>query len=321
DSGAGIALDDQQAIFEPFRQVGDRLHHGEGTGLGLSISSHLVELMGGKLQVISPLAREFEEKEGPGSRFFFTLQVPILHDARGEDSDLSGQIITGYISLEDPGKKQTILVVDDIASNRAVLRDILQAVGFIVYESEDGQNIVNVCRAVRPDLILIDLLMPGTNGLTAGLQVKRDKDLAYIPMIAISALVTERKGLQRQCVAHGFRDVLGKPCSVRKLLETLAKHLPITLRYDEKKEVTDPEDYIVPLPAVLDELAALVEIGDIKRISQKITELCAMDAGRYSVFCHHLKKYFDEFQFTGLLNFIAANRSKKLCQENKMQYS
>ncbi|WPD22261.1 MAG: PAS domain S-box protein [Candidatus Electrothrix scaldis] len=321
DSGTGIALDDQKTIFEPFRQVGDRLHHGEGTGLGLSISSHLVELMGGELQVMSPLAREIEENEGPGSRFFFTLQVPILHDARGEDSAISQQIITGYISLDKPGKRQKILVVDDIASNRAVLRDILQAVGFVVHESEDGHEIVNVCQAVRPDLILIDLLMPGTDGLAAGLQIKNNKDLVHIPLIAISALMTERKGLQQQCVEHGFRDVIGKPCSVRKLLETLERHLPINLIYDEKKEGADPEDCIVPSPAVLDELATLVEMGDINGISQKIAELCTKDAGRYAVFCSYLKKYFDEFQFTGLLNFIAASRSKKLCQEIKMQYS
>lgn len=77
----------------------------------------------------------------------------------------------------------------------------------------------------------------------------------------------------------------------------------------------------MPLSEVLDELIALVEIGDIDGISRKIKEICEMDSGRYSVLCSHLRKYFDEFQFTGLLNFIAANRSRELCNPNKTQYS
>ena len=72
---------------------------------------------------------------------------------------------------------------------------------------------------------------------------------------------------------------------------------------------------------ILDELVVLVEIGDVNGIGKKIQEICEMDSEKYSVFCSHLRKYFDEFQFTGLLNFIAANRSRNLCNPNKTQYS
>jgi PAS domain S-box-containing protein len=318
DSGPGIAPEDQKIIFEPFRQVGERLHHSEGTGLGLSISYQLVHLMGGDLQLISPLGREVTGCEGPGSRFFFTLEVPVLHN---ETSDSFQPPVTGYISLEESGRKQQVLVVDDTPSNRAVLRDILESVGFVVHEVMDGDEVTEICRAVHPDIILMDLLMPGTDGLTAGLRVKQQKDVANIPMIAVSALVTETNGLRQQCLEHGFSDVIGKPCSAGKLLETLARHLPIRLIYDEKKETVIQQDCIMPLPEVLDELVGLVEIGDINGISRKIKEICEMDSERYSVFCSHLRKYFDELQFTGLLNFIAANRSRELCNPNKTQYS
>lgn len=144
-------------------------------------------------------------------------------------------MVTGYTSLEESGRQQRILVVDDAPSNRAVLRDILESVGFVVHEVKDGDKVTESCRAVQPDMILMDLLMPGTDGLTAALQVKQQKDAAHIPIIAVSALVTETNGLRQKCLEHGFSAVIGKPCSAVKLLETLAKHLPIVLKYGEKK--------------------------------------------------------------------------------------
>lgn len=321
DSGPGIAPEDQEIIFEPFRQVGERLHHSEGTGLGLSISSQLVHLMGGDLQLLSPLGREVTGCEGPGSRFFFTLEVPFLHN---ETSDPFQSPVTGYISLEESGRKQQILVVDDAPSNRAVLRDILESVGFVVYEVKDGEKIVERCKAVQPDILLMDLPIPARSAqevLQAGFQIKQHKDLAHIPMIALATLVTEERALRQQCLEHGFCDVVGKPYSARKLFETMATHLSVKLIYGGKKETVIPEDCIMPLSEVLDELVVLVEIGDINGIGTKIQEICEMDSGKYSVFCNHLRKYFDEFQFTELLNFIAANRSKELCNPNKTQYS
>ncbi|RWX47024.1 PAS domain S-box-containing protein [Candidatus Electrothrix aarhusensis] len=321
DSGSGIALEDQKIIFEPFRQVGERLHHSEGTGLGLSISSQLVHLMGGgDLQLISPREKKPTGCEGPGSRFFFTLEVPVLHNATLSNSDPRQQIVTSYTSLEESGRKQQVLVIDETPSNRAVLRDILQAVGFVVHEVKDGEKIVESCRAVQPDILLMDLPIPAKEVLLTGLQIKQHKNLAHIPIIALSALVTEERGLRQQCLDHGFSDVVGKPYSARKLFEIMAVHLPIRLTYDGKKEPAIVDDCIMPLSKVLDELVTLVEIGDINGISKKIKEICEMDSGRYFVFCGHLRKYFDEFQFTGLLNFIAANRSRELCNPNKTQY-
>jgi len=336
DSGPGIAPEDQKIIFEPFRQVGERLHHSEGTGLGLSISAQLVGLMGGDLQLISPLGRAAVGCEGPGSRFFFTLEVPVLHNANISNSDQFQQFVTGYTSLEESGRKQRVLLIDETPSHRAVLRDILQAVGFVVHEVKDSQKIVESCRAVQPDILLMDLPTPTISTkfarpaifgrpaqevLQAGLQIKQHKDLAHIPIIALSALATEERALRQQCLKHGFCDVVGKPYSARKLFETMAAQLPVTLIYGGKKETVIREDCIMPLAKILDELVILVEIGDINGIGKKIQEICEMDSGRYSVFCGHLRKYFDEFQFTGLLNFIAANRSRDLCNPSKTQSS
>lgn len=322
DSGPGIGKEDQEAIFEPFRQVGDRLHHAEGTGLGLSISCRLVMLMGGDLQLVSPVTREQAGCEGAGSRFSFTLEVPILQNEIFSSPDLSRQQVSGYTCTvpEESSGKQRILVVDDVPSNRAVLRDILEAVNFIVQEAEDGKSILKSCQHSQPDLILMDLIMPETDGLTAALQIRQDKDFAHIPIIAVSALVTEKNSLRQQCLEHGFSDVLGKPCSAGNLLEMIAKYLPIRLIYGEKEDSAGREDCLLPPSEMLDELLVLVEIGDINGINSKINEIREIDSGRYTVFCTHCRKYSDEFQFTGLLKFISVKRSKELCNPNKTQY-
>ncbi len=319
DSGSGIAPEDQEIIFEPFRQVGERLHHSEGTGLGLSISAQLVHLMGGNLQLISPVEKKITGCREPGSCFSFTLEVPALRHESVNNAKNHQQTITGYTSHGDSGKKQQVLVVDETPSNRAVLRDILQSIGFVVHEVKDSTRIIENCRTVQPDILLMDLPMPLTDSLRTGRWITHHNDLAHIPMIALSSLATEENGLCQQCLEHGFSDFIGKPYSANKLLETMATHLPVTLLYSEEQEHPILKDCITPRSEVLNELVTLVEIGDINGIRQKIKAICEMDVGRYSVFCSHLRKYFDEFQFTGLLQFIAANRSTTLCKSNKTQ--
>jgi PAS domain S-box-containing protein len=320
DSGPGIAPEDQKIIFEPFRQVGERLHHSEGTGLGLSISAQLVQLMGGNLHVTSPVEKESTGGEGPGSCFSFTLEVPVLHNESMSNTENQQQTVTGYTSHYTPEKKQQVLVVDETPFNRAVLRDILQSVGFVVHEVEDNKKIIAQCRDVRPDILLMDLSMPLADSLRTGLLLMRHNDLAHIPMVALSSLAIEEKNLRQQCVEHGFKDFIEKPYSANKLLETMAKLLPITLKYSHKTKQPPPKDCVLPVPEILDELVGLVEIGDINGISKKIKKICEMDAGKYAVFCSHLRKYFDEFQFTKLLHFIAANRNRTVCNPNKTQY-
>ncbi len=319
DSGPGIAPEDQKIIFEPFRQVGDRLHHSEGTGLGLSISAQLVHLMGGTLQLTSPVEKESTGSEGPGSCFFFTLEVPTLHDEQFNNRENQQQTIIGYTSHDDSEKKQQVLVVDDTPSNRAVLRDILQSVGFIVHEVKDDKRVIENCLAVQPDILLMDLPMPLADTLHTGRKIAHHNDLSHIPMIALSSFATEKNDLCQQCLQHGFCDFIGKPYSANTLLETMATHLPITLLYSEEKEQVVLENCIMPPPEVLDELVDLIEIGDIKAIKEKTNNISKGAPGKYSVFCNHVKKYSDEFQFTGLLNFIAANRSRTLCNPNKTQ--
>ncbi|XOF32516.1 MAG: PAS domain S-box protein [Candidatus Electrothrix sp. YB6] len=311
DSGPGVAPADQEIIFEPFRQVGDRLHHSEGTGLGLSISCRLVMLMGGDLQLVSPVHREVDLCEGPGSRFFFTLEVAVSQSSADSGADAPEQTVTGCISLEASGRQMKILVVDDTPSNRAVLRDILESVGFIVQEAADGDEVPEACQAFEPDLVLMDLRMPGTDGFTAVRRMREQEEFADFPVIAVSALVTENDAQRRQCQAHGFSDMVGKPCSANKLLETVAAYLPVRLIYGEKIIQEAAENCILPPDEVLDELAALVGVGDIAGIQEKIEQAGAIDSGRYSVFCSRVQEYADEFQFTGLLHFIAANRNRE----------
>jgi signal transduction histidine kinase/ligand-binding sensor domain-containing protein len=145
DTGIGIAEQDLKAIFQPFTQVGDPQHRIGGSGLGLLISRQFVRLMGGDIEV--------ESRVGQGSAFTFALQLPVRQRPPLEPP--AAARITGYV-----GARRKVLVVDDIAENRAVLRDMLGPVGFELCEAADGREALEMTLSQRPDLILMDVFMP-----------------------------------------------------------------------------------------------------------------------------------------------------------------
>ncbi|MCI5223462.1 MAG: PAS domain S-box protein, partial [Candidatus Electrothrix sp. AR4] len=136
DSGQGIAPEMQHKIFEPFRQTGERLQYSEGSGLGLSISRKLVRLMGGDLRVESPLTRHPRQGEGPGSRFSFTIQIEILENAVAAARETQPLVI-GYSTAPRERSPKKLLLVGSKASNRTVLRKVLEPLGFKVNELVD----------------------------------------------------------------------------------------------------------------------------------------------------------------------------------------
>ena len=153
DTGIGISTDDLKKIFSPFQQAGNPNYQAEGTGLGLSITKKLVEIMEGKLQVESVLNK--------GSIFSTTLFLP---EVSGLNSvkPIVFQNIIGYIAANSYQFK--ILVVDDRIENCSVITNLLTPLGFIVVESYNGKDGLNKVYHYKPDLIILDLMMPIMNG-------------------------------------------------------------------------------------------------------------------------------------------------------------
>jgi two-component system, sensor histidine kinase LadS len=147
DNGVGIPVQERARLFRPFEQ--GRAHR-EGMGLGLAISQQFVQLMGGDLVC--------DEAEGGGSHFHFSIPLEEAPEAQVEL--LAGEVMPRRYG----GAVRRILVVDDIAENRALLADVLATLGFDVALAEDGRTALQVLSASRFDLVITDQLMPGMSG-------------------------------------------------------------------------------------------------------------------------------------------------------------
>jgi PAS domain S-box-containing protein len=205
DTGPGVAEADQDLLFTRFAQIDAALNreHG-GAGLGLAISRGLVELMEGEIGVASRL--------GQGARFWFEIPAPAVAAADGQDENAT------TFPLPSPGRR--VLVVDDNAGNRELVRSVLEAVGVEVAEAVDGEAGVAAANAEPYDAILMDLRMPRLDGVSAALRIRAERGpSAQAPIIAFSADV--RSGP----LDPVFDGATPKPLTVMSLLSTLVTAL------------------------------------------------------------------------------------------------
>lgn len=219
DTGIGISNDDLKKLFKPFEQFADSAHKIEGTGLGLAICRQLIRLMGSEINVKSEL--------GKGSCFWFDLAFPILGAEEQESS--TEKLIIGY-----EGTPKKVLVADDISSNRSILVNMLKPLGFILYEAENGLQVINLARETHPDLILMDRYMPVMDGFTAIKKIKEIEELKNTVIIAVSASVTLEDQLKSK--EYGFNDFFSKPIIWPLLAILLEKHLNLKWIYEESAE-------------------------------------------------------------------------------------
>lgn len=197
DTGMGIRPEHQDNIFEKFKQVGDTLtDKPTGTGLGLPICRQIVESHGGRIWV--------ESEFGKGSTFFFTL--PLSRNAAGakerlfEIRDLDTLVknlkrrVVEDTSLAPTGARKTVLVVDDDPNIRALLRQELEDDGYQVAEAESGTVALDYLKEHRPHLVILDIMMPGMNGLDVAAIIKNNPETMYIPIMIHSILEDHERG-------------------------------------------------------------------------------------------------------------------------------
>jgi len=175
DTGIGISPKDIGSIFNPFEQVGDKKRQIRGTGLGLSISKKLVELMGGRLEVSSLM--------NVGTQFWFELPLPII------DYHVTPIMRQSIIGVQ--GEAPKILIVDDNASSRDVLADLLAPLGFHIKLANDGHEGFEKALKWLPDVIITDLVMPKTDGYELIRQLRQSPILKEKAIIVVSANVHE----------------------------------------------------------------------------------------------------------------------------------
>jgi PAS domain S-box-containing protein len=205
DTGSGISPENVGRLFERFTQAEVSINrtHG-GTGLGLSISKAIVELMGGKIGVDSTL--------GEGSTFWFEIPA--------EASEGHAEAHPMDVEMSWPGLR--VLMVDDTAVNRELVKLMLQPLGLEIEEAAGGADGVQAAMTKAYDLILMDVRMPGVDGLEATRVIRAASALnRRTPILALTADIQPENA--QACRGAGMDDVVAKPIAPRELLSKIAR--------------------------------------------------------------------------------------------------
>ena len=228
DTGCGIREEDLGKIFEDFRQVDSKRNRSaEGTGLGLAIVKHLVELMEGTIEV--------ESTYGKGTTVTITIPQKIVDRcpvSEMPEIQQKEQKITD--SFTAPGVK--VLIVDDNVINRKVARGFLKNYAFDLTEAESGPEAVELVRNTRYDIIFMDHMMPGMDGIEAAEIIRRDcgENGAAPVMVALTANTME--GMREHFLECGFQDFISKPLDRKEMNQLLLRWVPEKYRQMEEKE-------------------------------------------------------------------------------------
>ncbi len=298
DTGIGIRRAHLAEIFDLFHQVREDRTWAEGTGLGLAICKRLVALMGGTLEV--------ESTQGVGSRFWFDVALPasprpaspLLAAAPPERR---------IVGIEGAGRR--VLVVDDEPDGRALLCSLLGPLGFEVHPVGGGEDAVGAAARLRPDVVLMDIRMPGVDGLEATRRIRARPELRGIVIIAVSASAFEHD--RAGCLEAGADDFLAKPFRQERLFQLLATHLGARLIRVEAliaagagRSGADPTGLTLPPESTLRTLLDLARQGNIGVLREHVEHLAALDP-LHAAFAARMAAYLDGFQMKKLRQWLA----------------
>ena len=296
DTGIGISEDQHEAIFSPFHQAEPVWSSAEGTGLGLTISRKLAILMGGELGVIST--------KDQGSLFWIEIPVSVVPNIQPVHSE-AFRGISGY-----SGKRRIVLIVDDNRDNRHLLLNILLSLGFRVTEAENGQECFEKVAQYQPDLILLDLRMPGMDGCEVARRLRYTETPAYRPMIvAISASAFDED--RQNSLRAGCNDFLAKPFQKAQLLNILQTHLHLQWTYtnDTLKEKNahslDLGQLVNALPPM--EWQQLVESatrGGVKHFLHTVSQLASLQEEWFAPLLTELEMLARQFQIDKIVDLL-----------------
>ncbi len=270
DTGIGIQKHQHALIFEPFRQQsGQRTKIYGGTGLGLSITKRLVEMMKGSISV------ESEVNEGAA----FRVHLPNVDVSNLNNEDIQKNREFDVAGIQFQGS--TILLVEDIESNRQVIRGYMQSHNIKILEAGDGLEAIQMVREHRPGLVLMDIQMPIMDGHQAIKILKADPDLKVVPIIALTASAMKHQKEEIQKICEGY---LKKPVAKNELIYHLAKFLPHIKEHkaeEKSAQTTDFKNYMevlrqYPANEFPQELISLF-INELKPIYDEIKETLSMD--------------------------------------------
>jgi signal transduction histidine kinase/DNA-binding response OmpR family regulator len=228
DTGPGIPEEQIGQIFENFVRFAQPDSRTTSTGLGLAISKALVENMNGQITV--------ESEPGQGSIFRVSLPMPLAQPGQTTTSEALKPEVIG---LQEGQPDWRILVVDDNYANLLLLRNLLTQTGFTVQEAKNGEQAVAIYQSWRPQLIWMDMRMPGMDGYEATKIIRSMPGGQEVVIVAITASVLdEQKG---EILAAGCDDLVRKPFKEYEIFETMSAQLGVEYRYKAVSAAPKPQ--------------------------------------------------------------------------------
>ena len=291
DTGIGIAPAERDKIFRPFERTLDGELAASGSGLGLAISKQYACLVGGELT--------FQSGDS-GSCFRFEFPV--------RTAELPVPKCGGALRIVRlaPGQGEVrVLVVDDIATNRALLRETLEPLGFSVDEAGDGAQALAVVSARLPRILLMDMVMPGMGGLEATLLLRKNHDRESMVIIALTASAFE--GDRQRLLSAGANAFIAKPFREQELLQLIAEQTGLAFETEapagpEPDSVhTGPIDLSAVAPDLIDRLRAAAVRLDLNEVREIATRIGRQQPGASLV----LIALAEQFRFDRIAEFCS----------------
>ncbi len=297
DTGIGIPEKEQKKIFESFyQQAGQDFNKYGGSGLGLTISKRLIEQMDGVLSVTSEV--------GKGSVFKIALnQVAI---APLEEADVAEK---NPLVKKEFFKPATILIADDVESNRELLAEVFKDTEINAMVAANGQDALLFAEEHLPDLILMDLKMPIVNGYEVTRLLKSNNNTKHIPIIALSSSITENE--EELHKKYGFDGSLPKPVSFTNLFLIMSQFLAIETITEKPKSFGLEEQSTQSVPLIAEVVRDLpkewkenmkqaINRVDVKQINLLINQIQEQDAQ----LAETIKMKVDNFEYQDILAIL-----------------
>jgi signal transduction histidine kinase/DNA-binding response OmpR family regulator len=304
DTGAGIAKEELDSLFEAFVQTKTGKESQEGTGLGLPISRKFVQLMGGEMSVSSEV--------GKGTTFKFDIRVGVV-DAKDIETK---QATRRIIALEPNQPRYRILIVDDRYDNRQLLIKLLNPFGFELKEASNGKEAVEIWDSFEPHLIWMDMRMPVMDGYEATKQIKSTTKGQATAVIALTASTLEEE--RAVVLSAGCDDFLRKPFREADIFEMMNKHIGVRYVYEDPNQknssITKDGEHNVLTAAAF---AALPKewVASLKQAILSIDlelsfTLIEQIRPENAALANALKTCIDKFEYKKILNLIAESENR-----------
>jgi signal transduction histidine kinase/CheY-like chemotaxis protein len=302
DTGLGIPEEEQSDIFKPFHQGSNAAHQG-GTGLGLAIAQRQVELLGGKL--------ELQSERGVGSRFYF--RIPLQPASNIEEIEPQAM---GLPRLK-AGCRLHALVVDDRKENRDILGGMLARAGCEVTFAGSGEEALGLARALRRDIIFLDLLMPGMDGFATARAILSDP-LCGNPKIAAhsAAPVPRNLELAREAGCVAF---IAKPIQSDQVFDCLRTHLGVEFDYADFPTMTEDlppwQTGQVRMPEELHHrITTAAELHSTTVLKVCLQELRLLNP-EARILAEHIRHLMRSYDMDGILRLICEVTTPNLAME------